>query len=520
MSILRRPPKLTRGVNPGFAIGATDLGVRYDLRFTRKTTIRNSLGQVLGRGGAQHFWALRHVNLRVDRGESLAVIGPNGAGKSTLLQVLSGIIRPSEGAVDVFGHVSGLLTLGAGFDRELTGRDNILLGGAFLGLDDKVTRELLPSIIEFAELGEFIDAPLRTYSAGMRARLGFAIATSVDPDILLLDEVLATGDANFRAKSKTRVIEIVSAAKAVVLVTHDMNWVTEYCNRAILDRTRAGGRGGRAGRRRGAAQCAYGGGPRPDGRDGEGRRCGPERSWPSADEWRIALSQRRRRMATINAAMPPSASAPRQSRSALTSPSTRPAMTTPARPRRSKVTRPAARLQTAPGSTRTSFASMVRTNDWVTLDSPAIDRATPLISADTRSPRAMAMPPMLTATSWADTLAMPPWRRSTCVASTWVMPPRVTVTFVAWARSRPPSTIVTFSVIGGRDSEGGHGVTRGSRRCGRRRRGRGPLSAALALAAGFSAAVVRARVVFGLGPVRRSGRTRSDRRSRIGRSWR
>ena len=134
----------------------------------------------------------------------------------------------------MLGHVSGLLTLGAGFDKELTGRDNILLGGAFLGLDDAVTRELLPSIIDYAELGEFIDAPLRTYSSGMRARLGFAIATSVEPDILLLDEVLATGDANFRAKSKTRVIEIVAAAKAVVLVTHDMNWVTEYCNRAIL----------------------------------------------------------------------------------------------------------------------------------------------------------------------------------------------------------------------------------------------------------------------------------------------
>jgi ABC-type polysaccharide/polyol phosphate transport system ATPase subunit len=134
----------------------------------------------------------------------------------------------------VVGHISGLLSLGAGFDKELSGRDNILLGGAFLGLDDAVTRELLPSIIEYAELGEFIDAPIRTYSAGMRARLGFSIATAVDPDILLLDEVLATGDANFRAKSKQRVIDIAAAAKAVVLVTHDMLWVTEYCNRAML----------------------------------------------------------------------------------------------------------------------------------------------------------------------------------------------------------------------------------------------------------------------------------------------
>jgi ABC-type polysaccharide/polyol phosphate transport system ATPase subunit len=226
------PPTIRRGA--ALAIEVDDLGVRYDLRFTRKTTIRRSIGQMLGRDRSKQFWALRNVSMRVLHGESLAVIGPNGAGKSTLLQVLAGIIRPSEGSVDVLGHVSGLLTLGAGFDKELSGRDNILLGGAFLGLDDAVTRELLPSIVEYAELGEFIDAPLKTYSSGMRARLGFAIATSIDPDILLLDEVLATGDASFRAKSKARVIEIVRAAKAVVLVTHDMNWVTEYCNRAVL----------------------------------------------------------------------------------------------------------------------------------------------------------------------------------------------------------------------------------------------------------------------------------------------
>ena len=132
------------------------------------------------------------------------------------------------------GHVSSLLTLGAGFDQELTGRDNILLAGAFLGLDDKVVRELMESIVAYADLGQFIDAPIKTYSSGMRARLGFAIATSVDPDILLLDEVLATGDADFRSKSKARVLELVKAAKGIVLVTHDMNWVTEYCNRALL----------------------------------------------------------------------------------------------------------------------------------------------------------------------------------------------------------------------------------------------------------------------------------------------
>jgi ABC-type polysaccharide/polyol phosphate transport system ATPase subunit len=208
--------------------------VQYSLRFSRKNTIQRTLGQFLARERGEPFWALRHVSLNVVQGESLAVIGPNGAGKSTLLQVLAGIIRPSEGVVDVQGHVSGLLTLGAGFDVELTGRENILLAGAFLGLDDRVTRDILPAVVDYADLGQFIDAPLKTYSSGMRARLGFAIATSVDPDVLLLDEVLATGDATFREKSKARVIELVEDAKAVVLVTHDMNWVKEYCNRAIL----------------------------------------------------------------------------------------------------------------------------------------------------------------------------------------------------------------------------------------------------------------------------------------------
>lgn len=232
MNAERTPPPF--GSAGAHAIEASDLGVRYSLRFTRKSTLRGSLGQLLSRRPPESFWALRNVSFNLVRGESLAVIGPNGAGKSTLLQVLAGIILPSEGSVEVQGHVSSLLTLGAGFDQELTGRDNILLAGAFLGLDDQVVRELTPAIVEYADLGQFIDAPIKTYSSGMRARLGFAIATSVDPDILLLDEVLATGDATFRAKSKQRVIELVHAAKGIVLVTHDMTWVTEYCNRALL----------------------------------------------------------------------------------------------------------------------------------------------------------------------------------------------------------------------------------------------------------------------------------------------
>jgi ABC-2 type transport system ATP-binding protein len=217
------------------AIDVRNLGVRYSLRFTRKTTLRKSFTNLLTRNtGEQSFWALREVDFQLVNGESLAIIGPNGAGKSTLLQVLAGIITPSEGVVDVRGHISSLLTLGAGFDQELTGRENVRLAGAFMGIDHSEMGKRTPAIIEFADLGRFIDAPLKTYSSGMRARLGFAIATSVDPDVLLLDEVLSTGDQVFREKSKTRVLELVKQAKAIVLVTHDMHWVTEFCNRAIL----------------------------------------------------------------------------------------------------------------------------------------------------------------------------------------------------------------------------------------------------------------------------------------------
>jgi ABC-type polysaccharide/polyol phosphate transport system ATPase subunit len=226
---VRKPPR-----GSGAAISVENLGVQYNLRFNRKTTLRQSVANVVTRKPPERFWALRHVNVELSHGESLAVIGPNGAGKSTFLQVLAGIMRPSEGSVVVRGQVSGLLGLGVGFDVDLSGIENILLGGAFLGLDGSRIKALLPSIVEFADIGQFIEAPLKTYSAGMRARLGFAIATAVDPDILLLDEVLATGDANFRTKSKARVIELVRAAKGVVLVTHDMDWVREYCNRAVL----------------------------------------------------------------------------------------------------------------------------------------------------------------------------------------------------------------------------------------------------------------------------------------------
>jgi homopolymeric O-antigen transport system ATP-binding protein len=222
--------------NGDLAVDVRDLGIRYDLRLTRRTTLKASLASVFrsGRGSPTHFWALRHVTFRLNRGESLAIIGPNGAGKSTLLVALAGILAPNEGQLAVYGRMSTLLTLGAGFDQELTGRENIDLAAAFLAIDHREMARLTPTIIDFADIGAFIDAPVKTYSTGMRARLGFSIATAITPDILLLDEVLGTGDQAFRARSQVRIRELVGKAKAIVLVTHDLPFVSEFCNRAIL----------------------------------------------------------------------------------------------------------------------------------------------------------------------------------------------------------------------------------------------------------------------------------------------
>ncbi|HZL32420.1 MAG TPA: ABC transporter ATP-binding protein [Verrucomicrobiae bacterium] len=245
VSILRRPrsefnPASRSGApavpaEPEYMMDVQDLGIRYDLRLSRKTTLRGAFRNITRISREDRsFWALRHVNFRVAQGESLAIIGPNGAGKSTLLQVMASILTPSEGRIEVVGNISSLLTLGAGFDPELSGRDNVLLAGAFIGIDNREMRDRLPGIIEFADIGQFIDAPIRTYSSGMKARLGFSIATAVDPDILIIDEVLGTGDAVFRVKSQRRVMELAKAAKGIVMVTHELHWAEEFCNRAML----------------------------------------------------------------------------------------------------------------------------------------------------------------------------------------------------------------------------------------------------------------------------------------------
>ena len=218
------------------AIRARNLGIRYNLNFTKKTKLHTTFANILDprRRRKGHFWALRGVDFTVHRGEAVGIIGPNGSGKSTMLLALAGIVQPSEGVVEINGHVSTLLSLQAGFDSELSGRENIALAGALMGIDHKLMADITPGIIDFANIGAFIDAPMKTYSSGMRARVGFSIATAVDPDILLLDEVLQTGDNRFKQKSRQRIAEVLQTAKAVVMVTHDMSWITAFCTRAIL----------------------------------------------------------------------------------------------------------------------------------------------------------------------------------------------------------------------------------------------------------------------------------------------
>ncbi len=179
------------------------------------------------------FWALKNISFSARQGEMVAVIGRNGAGKTTLLRVMSGVLRPTAGRVRVTGRVAPLLGLGAGFHPELTGRENVLLYGILLGHAREQVKQNFDAIVDFAEVWEFIDAPLRMYSSGMKARLGFAVATQTRPDILLLDEVLAVGDEVFRKKCFERMEGFQVHGTTIVLVTHNMPVVTEMCGEAI-----------------------------------------------------------------------------------------------------------------------------------------------------------------------------------------------------------------------------------------------------------------------------------------------
>lgn len=179
------------------------------------------------------FKAIDDVSFEVHKGQSIGIVGKNGAGKSTLLKLITGVTFPTKGKIEVFGQVAALLELTAGFDMEMTGRENIYLKGYILGLSEQEIRKLEDKIIDFAEIGDFIDQPVRMYSSGMKARLGFAINANSNPDILVIDEALSVGDASFSAKCKNKVSEIIKQGATVLFVSHSTKAIQDFCTSAI-----------------------------------------------------------------------------------------------------------------------------------------------------------------------------------------------------------------------------------------------------------------------------------------------
>jgi len=211
-----------------------NISVRYRAANEKIQTFKEYAIRVLKRQVKfREFTALKNINLRVNEGEILGIVGRNGAGKSTLLKVVSRVLIPSEGRVRLKGRVSPLLELGGGFHPELTGRENIFVNGALLGHRSREVEKRLDEIVEFAELASFIDSPIRTYSTGMIARLGFSIATTWKPDILILDEILAVGDENFRNKCGIRMNKFKEEGTTILLVSHSAENIESLCSRAI-----------------------------------------------------------------------------------------------------------------------------------------------------------------------------------------------------------------------------------------------------------------------------------------------
>jgi teichoic acid transport system ATP-binding protein len=216
------------------AITVEDVSVTYRTSLEKAPTLRSTVTR-LGRREkiVREIEAVRNVSFDVPHGEVLGIVGANGAGKSTLVRTIAGILPPSEGRVEIHGRVSTLLALGVGFNKKLSGRDNVVLGGLAAGLKRGQLAEKYDDIVAFAELEDFMDMPMQTYSSGMYGRLGFSVAVNMDPDILLIDEALSVGDAKFRKKSYEKMRELCEEDRTIVLVSHALGSIEELCDQAI-----------------------------------------------------------------------------------------------------------------------------------------------------------------------------------------------------------------------------------------------------------------------------------------------
>ncbi|MGE5207628.1 MAG: ABC transporter ATP-binding protein [Chlamydiota bacterium] len=208
---------------------------RFRVIRERPDTLREAFSNLFRRRTSYHdFEALKGVSFEVEEGSTLGIVGRNGSGKSTILKIVAGVYNPTSGQAMVDGNVAPLIELGAGFHHELTGRENIVINGLLLGLSKKEIKAREQRIIEFAEIGDFIDAPVKQYSSGMYMRLAFSVATEVDPDILVIDEILGVGDGAFQDKCYERLQRFRSAGKTILFVSHDMNSVRRFCDRVLL----------------------------------------------------------------------------------------------------------------------------------------------------------------------------------------------------------------------------------------------------------------------------------------------
>lgn len=215
-------------------IEAQHISMKFRLTDDRIVSMKEFVTRKLaGKLNYKEFWALNDITFSIKQGEVVGIIGRNGSGKSTLLKVISGILKPTKGNVSIKGTIAPMLELGSGFDPDLTGRENVFLNGAILGYDKEFLEGKFQEILEFSELGEFMEIPIRNYSSGMMMRLAFSTATLVNPEILIADEILAVGDESFQKKSQTRMKEMMSGGATVLLVSHSLLQIREMCNRVI-----------------------------------------------------------------------------------------------------------------------------------------------------------------------------------------------------------------------------------------------------------------------------------------------
>lgn len=217
------------------ALRVSNVGVKFNMSTEKVDNMKEYAIKMFRRElRYNEFWALKEVSFQIKKGQRVGVLGLNGAGKSTLLKVIAGVLKATEGSVTKNGNIVPLLELGAGFDKEYTGAENIFLYGAVLGYPKSFIKEKYDEIVEFSELGDFINVPLKNYSSGMKARLGFSIATIVEPEILILDEVLSVGDAKFRKKSEKKIKDMFDKKITVLFVSHSLAQVRSLCDRAII----------------------------------------------------------------------------------------------------------------------------------------------------------------------------------------------------------------------------------------------------------------------------------------------